>query len=325
MRFNSSALGNFASMICGDFPFNHFPYRTSAKLTSFFHYLNLDYSHDGSTRKYWVESVLSDLNNNGDKDSPLPYKSIETVLMSLLHPENFLFVDGVNREQAIQDVNSILSIYNLEAREQGANGQIQLVAAIPETISIDEIKGAQQVFQSLDNNSKGVRASMSIKKIFISHSSEDVDVVTELVNLLENMGVNSHQIFCSSLDGYGIPLGENFLDRIKNELNDEVMVLFLLTESFFKSPICMCEMGATWVQAKHHIPIVVPPFVFNDIRGVIQLSQGIKINESGNLNNLLTEICDKFQLQQPAFNTWERKRNRFIEDITRYITQKTID
>ncbi|MCP1190836.1 toll/interleukin-1 receptor domain-containing protein [Priestia flexa] len=332
MRFSSSAIGNFATMICGDSPFNHFPYRSSAKLTNFFHYLNLDYSHDGSTRKYWVESVLDELNNIGDTESPYPSDPISNIIKYLLHPENFLYFENMNREQAIKDVNRILSIYNLKAYEHPDNGLIKLVhisenrsegsSSIESHYSFfNALEGAQQnlQFANHNNNFNGGNNRMPTKKIFISHSSKDVGVVTELVNLLENIGVNSNQLFCSSLDGYGIPLGENFLERIKNELNDEVMVLFVLTENFYKSPVCMCEMGATWVQSKHHIPIVVPPFAFEDIRGVIQLSQGIKINETGNLNNLLTEICDKFQLQQPPFSTWERKRNRFVEDITRYI------
>ncbi|MED1420658.1 toll/interleukin-1 receptor domain-containing protein [Bacillus smithii] len=166
---------------------------------------------------------------------------------------------------------------------------------------------------------------MSMKKIFISHSSEDRKIVTELVNLLENMGIKSNQIFCSSLDGYGIPLGDNFLEKIKSELNDDVMVLFVLTENFYKSPVCMCEMGAAWVQSKHHIPIVVPPFDFSNIRGVIQLTQGIKINEKGHLNTLLTDICNKFQIPQPEINIWERKRKKFIEDIAKYIYQESMD
>lgn len=334
MRFNVSALGNFASMICGDSPFNHFPYRSSRKLTAFFHYLNLDYSHDGSTRKIWVESVLSELNDLGDTESPMPSEQMEKVIKYLLHPEHFLYCESTNRERAIQDVNRILRIYNLEAREHPSNGLIRLVH-IPNTRSISspylendyssfkELEGVNVnknlQLTNLDNKPRGESNSMSMKKIFISHSSEDREIVTELVNLLENMGIKSNQIFCSSVDGYGIPLGDNFLERIKSELNDDVMVLFVLTENFYKSPVCMCEMGAAWVQSKHHIPIVVPPFDFSNIRGVIQLTQGIKINEKGHLNTLLTDICNKFQITQPEINIWERKRNKFIEDIAKYV------
>ena len=43
-----------------------------------------------------------------------------------------------------------------------------------------------------------------MKKIFISHSSEDNKYVEQIVNLLIEMGLDRAQIFCTSLPGYGI-------------------------------------------------------------------------------------------------------------------------
>lgn len=49
-----------AEMICGDGD-NAFPYRSSYYLTAFFERLNLPFQHDGTTRRYWVEHVLKQL------------------------------------------------------------------------------------------------------------------------------------------------------------------------------------------------------------------------------------------------------------------------
>lgn len=38
-----------------------------------------------------------------------------------------------------------------------------------------------------------------MRKIFISHSSEDKEIVGEVIAFIEGMGVKSEQIFCSSL------------------------------------------------------------------------------------------------------------------------------
>ncbi|MCP1190837.1 toll/interleukin-1 receptor domain-containing protein [Priestia flexa] len=164
---------------------------------------------------------------------------------------------------------------------------------------------------------------MPVQKIFISHDPSDMKIINELVDFLEFIGVNNSKIFCSSLNGYGIPLGENFLDRIKRELIDEVIVLFVLTENFYKNPICMCEMGATWIQAKHYIPIVVPPFTFEDIRGNIRLSQGLIINKAEGLNSLFDELRVKLDLPLLKFNIWERKRDRFINIVNKHISSQT--
>lgn len=55
---------HFAKMICGDEPYDYFTYRSSSKLTMFFQELDLQYTHDGSTRRLWVKSILEDINNN---------------------------------------------------------------------------------------------------------------------------------------------------------------------------------------------------------------------------------------------------------------------
>lgn len=93
-------------------------------------------------------------------------------------------------------------------------------------------------------NTEGTKTEI-LSKVFISHSSKDSIVVEEIIDLLEAMGLNSAQIFCSSFEGYGIDLGENFLDVIKEVLSSDCMVLFIISENFYNSPVCLCEMGAT--------------------------------------------------------------------------------
>ena len=109
-------------------------------------------------------------------------------------------------------------------------------------------------------------------------------------------------------------LGDNFLDSIKAELlNTNALVLFVLTPRFYASPACLCEMGATWVLAKEHIPVLVPPFDFSDVKGVIPLTQGFKLNEPLKLNLFKDEVQAVFGLSQTLTQSaWERKRDRIV-------------
>ena len=131
-------------------------------------------------------------------------------------------------------------------------------------------------------------------KVFVSHSSGDACFAEEIVDLLEVMGLPAEKIFCTSLAGYGVDLGENFLDTIRDQLFYEVLVLFVLTKNFFQSPVCLCEMGAAWVLTREHIPILVPPFEFSEIDGVIPLTEGIRINEPLKLNLLKQKVESLF-------------------------------
>lgn len=165
-----------------------------------------------------------------------------------------------------------------------------------------------------------VKKGDALKKIFISHATKDKEIIEELIDLLESIGINSTQIFCSSFEGYGIPLGDNFLDKIKQELSSEVLVLFVITNNFYESKVCLCEMGAAWALFKGHIPIVVPPLSYSDIQGVIPLTQGMLINEVPKLNSLKEKLENDFCVEQKiSLNNWERKRDRFINNISKLI------
>ncbi|MDC3351653.1 toll/interleukin-1 receptor domain-containing protein [Crocinitomicaceae bacterium] len=154
-----------------------------------------------------------------------------------------------------------------------------------------------------------------INKVFISHSSKDKVFVEELIDLIETIGLSSTKIFCSSFDGYGIDLGEDFLDRIKDELNENILVLFVLSNNFYASPVCLCEMGATWIKTNEHIPILIPPFDYSDVKGVIPMTQGFKINESLKLNLFKQKLEKLFNLSAIDNSSWERKRDRVLKRI----------
>jgi len=163
-----------------------------------------------------------------------------------------------------------------------------------------------------------------LSKVFISHASADADVVEEVIEILETIGLESNQIFYTSFEGYGIDLGENFLNKIKEELSSDSLVIFILSDNFYKSPVCLCEMGATWVLAKEHIPMIIPPLDYSDIKGVIPLSQGLRINEAMKLNSLKDKIENDFSLSNSmSSSTWERKRDRIVARIEKHLTAST--
>lgn len=171
-----------------------------------------------------------------------------------------------------------------------------------------------------------IHEKSQVSKIFISHASRDAEIVEEVIELLETIGIEANQIFCTSFDGYGIEIGENFLDTIKSELSTDSLVLFLLSQNFYRSPVCMCEMGATWVLSKEHIPIIIPPLTFEQIQGVIPLTQGFKINDSLKLNLLKEKIENDFEIENSlSFSTWERKRDRICSRINKILDTLDID
>ena len=140
-----------------------------------------------------------------------------------------------------------------------------------------------------------------------------------MIEVLETVGLRSEQIFCSSFEGYGIDLGENFLERIKTELDSNVLVIFILSRNFYASPISLCEMGEAWIKTNEHIPVLIPPFDYKEIKGVIPLTQGFKINKPLTLNLFKQKIEELFWLEPIDFSTWERKRDRILGRVKQEI------
>ncbi|KAA9327234.1 toll/interleukin-1 receptor domain-containing protein [Hymenobacter busanensis] len=184
-------------------------------------------------------------------------------------------------------------------------------------VDLNDEKGHIQVSQS----PAALSTSYSkVKRVFVSHASKDVNYVEELIDLLKLIGLHRDQVFCTSVKGYGIPLGSNFLSELKERINDDVLVLFVFSPNFYASPVCLAEMGAAWALSKEHIPIVIPPFKFSDIKGVLPHTQGLMINDKLELNALADRVEELFK--QPSHTTnpdWERSRDRILERINNLI------
>lgn len=157
------------------------------------------------------------------------------------------------------------------------------------------------------------------QKIFISHSNLDVKMVEKVIDILEAIGVPNSKIFCSSFEGYGVKLGSDFLEVIKKELDSNVLVLFILSSNFYSSVVSLCEMGATWVKTNKHIPILIPPFEYDDVKGVIPTTHGMKINEKDKLNSLKDVVAEFIGLEPLHTSVWERRRDNILKELKKLL------
>jgi hypothetical protein len=186
-----------------------------------------------------------------------------------------------------------------------------------------EVEGYSSANSNSYKDEVNVIQGKALNKVFISHSTKDSVYVFPIIELLEGIGIASEQIFCTSYEPYGIPLGENFLERIKAELNENVLVLFIFSSHFFNSPVSLCEMGATWVRSSTHIPILIPPFDFSKVKGVLPQTQGFKINVPEKLNTFKKQVQTLFNLKELDSTIWERKRKRFLDVVDDIIGNST--
>lgn len=159
-------------------------------------------------------------------------------------------------------------------------------------------------------------------KIFISHSSKDIEYVARLVNLLDGMGLDQTQVFCSSLPGYGIPIDTNIFDFLREQfLEYDLHVIFVHSANYYQSPVSLNEMGAAWALKNTVTSVLLPGFDYSQMAGVVNNKDiAIKLDSEEHdlkdkLNQLYDKIAGEFNLTKKSSIIWEQKRDAFITDI----------
>ncbi|SQC06959.1 Uncharacterised protein [Clostridium perfringens] len=210
--------------------------------------------------------------------------------------------DNIIKSDAINIINSVNidSIINYEK----LIGILKALSTMPESLGKKDI----------EDNKK--------RKIFVSHCSKDKPISNKFVDLLKIIGVKNEQLYYSSYEETGAEYLEDCFDRIEKEFNEnELLVIFILSKDFYRSEVCMAETGATWVLCKkNYIPIILPPYRYSDIKGVLRNTQNSILLDDKEISNKLELLKLKIEEYLYIDNKvssieWNRKKEEFIQYI----------
>lgn len=144
------------------------------------------------------------------------------------------------------------------------------------------------------------------KSIFISHAEKDVKLIKELVDLLENgIGVPEEEIFCTSLPGYGIPTGSNFVTYIKEQIQNPKYVIIVITKNYFASKFCLSELGAAWALSHKIFPIIVDPIEYSDVKDVLLGTHLAKIGDDIKYNEIRDDLLRDIECHKKSNTKWD--------------------
>jgi hypothetical protein len=165
--------------------------------------------------------------------------------------------------------------------------------------------------------------SKKIKKspmVFISHSHADEDFVIALVNLLEDIGLNTETLFCSSVSEYGVQLSGDIFETIRELfLKHDLYVIFVHSPRFYSSAVALNEMGAAWVLKSDFCSFLTNDMEYEKMTGVVNNAKlSIKVDENvapALMNKLYEHLVKLFSLKKMDISKWERKRNQFLASV----------
>lgn len=163
---------------------------------------------------------------------------------------------------------------------------------------------------------------MKETKVFISHRSLDVDYAATVVDFLEDLGVSSNAIVCTSVPGHLIPNGQKIYDWLRSQFTEyNLHMIFLLSDNYYNSPDCLNEMGAAWVTKTGSDVFLLPGFSPDKIRGCIG-SDTMAIECEGKydiladrITLLRNKVCKEFGLSIPNERRWTRIKDGTIKEL----------
>jgi hypothetical protein len=158
----------------------------------------------------------------------------------------------------------------------------------PNTIS----QIVEEILVVLKNDKNRIHTEMNTIKIFISHSTKDIDLAISLVNLLRVCyQLAPSEIRCTSADGYRLPSGSNTSETLLSEIKTSAIFIALLTSNSVNSAYVLFEMGARWGLGLSFIPLKTRSLNFSDISGPILSNLNIlDLSEENQVHQFIREL-----------------------------------
>ena len=163
-----------------------------------------------------------------------------------------------------------------------------------------------------------------MKKIFISHSSSDKEIVDVFIDKILILGLNLEvqDIACTSREDTGVVTGEDIREFIKENISNCDFVFFMVSENYKNSPICLNEMGAAWATNRNVKPLVFPNISFDSIGWLYNVRKGMMLNDSSALDSLYEDISE-ISNNKSRISTWNKQKNEFLDFVRNTFSLRT--
>ena len=153
-------------------------------------------------------------------------------------------------------------------------------------------------------------------RVFISYSTRNQELAECFIEFIQlGMGVQKSDIFCMAFPE-ALPTGENFIEKIRMEMESCEAVISLITEEYLKSTFCIVEMGIAWGMRKDYFPLVVVPYERLDRTPLcgVQMRQ---MDSGEDISTVYDELFERHVVQGRQTAEFSRRLPDFIEQVSR--------
>jgi hypothetical protein len=128
-------------------------------------------------------------------------------------------------------------------------------------------------------------------RLFISHSSHDVELTTLVAQLLSTaLGLRASSIRCTSVDGYRLPGGADTDTQLRQEALAADAFVGIVSPQSLESAYVLFELGARWGAQRHLAPLLGPGMRPHALRGPLAGLNALSCENASDLHQLVHEI-----------------------------------
>lgn len=226
---------------------------------------------------------------------------------------NLIFTDyDINGEIKLLEANLLMLVEHLKTRYPEIS---QMLQKHIDRYDDDKIIHLSAIESIVDCVVSLERKNVNSKRIFISHSSKDKEIIEKFVDhiLQLGIGIKAEDIFCTSIEEMGVRNGNDIRRHIQTNIRNADYVFLLISPNYKASEICINEMGAAWAYDSNVRLYMLPGADFKEIGCLYNTKEAEIINSSIALDALHKEMLDYFKL--PDNVTWSRQREVFIKYV----------
>ena len=152
-------------------------------------------------------------------------------------------------------------------------------------------------------------------KVFISHSSADLEIAKALIELLRDSMPELHpdNIRCTSVPGYKLPGGSDTDDELRPEMRNAPVFIGLLTNQSLASTYVLFELGARWGASLRFTPLVAAGLLTSGLKAPLNGKHAQSCDSETDLHQMLGEIGELLRLKVVGANVYDGHLKKLVE------------
>ena len=221
-----------------------------------------------------------------------------------------------------QDSNHVAKVVEEERRRRIVNGILDIggpstaerIASKGEDVTDEFITGPPGYQANESNNPEQHARSSTSMSIFISHSSNDVEIAALLVELLRKaLHLSSEDIRCTSVDGYRMQAGATINERLRAEVHDAELLIGLITPHSLASAYVIFELGARWGAGTPMIPLLAFGVTPGHLEGPLAGINALDSQDDGQVYQLLEDAAGYLQVTLDRPSSYAAAVNELVK------------